>query len=216
MRGKPSNESLDEYISKDNRTTIFMLPMIADSLSFKSTNFIGFVQLFLKNSDRPKETGKLYLLTKFMKERKYSMYEDYLCKSEIYHDSYEPDKYHTMFVFNPPKRFEKEYNLFLQGKYSLFSEEYKKMILEYYKADNYGIKYIKEVLYKEEAAFVRREKKINKDYPYLTGDTYCKIPRENEIGFWVLEESLLPYETYREELKVKGFQPNIDAEEMNY
>lgn len=201
------NEKLDRL--EANRTHIYILPMIGWSLGRTYDGLINYKMLFLKNDDRVDEVDKVYMLVKFSGDRKYLLYEDELRKSDIYYDSYDPDKRHIMFVFDIPEKFKKEYDLFLKGKYSEFSEEYKQMIMNFHGIEK--TRSVKEVLYKEEKAYLREEKEINKDYPAFPGDTYLKISREQEIGKWVLDPYSIMKEIYTSDLKVPNEEPNVDS-----
>lgn len=183
-----------------NRTYTYLFPMIGLSSGMKRDEFLYLRGLFCKNDDFPELFNKLYMLLKFNKEREFVFYEDKLRTLDIYDFNYEPDKYHSIFVFNIPDEYKREYEKFIQSKYSEFSDNYKNSIIKFhgFKKNESGNRVIG-VLYKKEIAYKLQEEELNDGLPE---SSWVKIPRDQEIG--KLLEEVIEMETYSEDLKIKN------------
>lgn len=149
-------------IGDGNRSMTYMFPMIGDKLSqFYIPESSGprgnFRNCFIDDLDNNDVRDNILLLYKFSGTTQYLEFEELLKKHPLYKMMYEPDKFHTMYVFNLPKEHAKNYDLFIQGKYSQFSKEYKDKIQAFHglKADSN----IMDILYKREKAFLTAEER---------------------------------------------------------
>jgi hypothetical protein len=97
----------------------------------------------------------------------------------------EHNKY--LFSYEINKKWHKDYDTFINSKYSYFSEEYKTRIIEFHKLKSNSS--ITGILFKSEFAFENLEQKLG-----------CKIPRENEVGSLVIpEEETFKYEYIKQQ-----------------
>lgn len=193
-------------VETKTKSTTYLLPMLGRNKS----EFIGasfpqnqFVNCFFADKCFPELEGKILLLYRFSGNRDYVKFEENLQSYPTFSHMYEPDKFHTMYVFDVPEKFTNEYKLFKEGKYSLFSREYKHHIKNFFgfpDPDPTGGGHsnaIMQVLYREEARYQALEKELS-----------IKIPRSQEA-------SSIPdpdVESYCEEFKEISVirQPNED------
>lgn len=150
-------------IGDGNRSAVYILPMLGDKFnSFYVDNKMNpksnFMNCFIDDLHNTNIQNNILLLYKFSGTKEYSNFENVLMNNSYYKNMYEPDKYHTMYVFNIPEKFAVNYDLFIQGKYSHFTDEYKKHIQSFHdlKKDSN----IMNILYKREEAFKYAEEKF--------------------------------------------------------
>lgn len=118
-------------------TSLFLLPCFGRT--YKEYKELGFVNCFLSDKNRDKVNEKdihLYLL--FRPDPKQSIrlntiiekFEDEDKEHLVYLDDYDYDGGYTVLVFKFPERFRNDYELFIKGKYSKFSPDFKDTIPE--------------------------------------------------------------------------------------
>jgi len=172
-------------VDKKNKTTRFLLPMFGDSMgSFFETYFIN-AYLDVEDIDKKTDTLCLYLLYRFRATKEYLDFEEKLQNHEQYRGHYEPDKHHTIYLFEIPDEYIDEYRLFLKGKYSEFSNDYKYQIMKFFNFDAEGDTF--QILNRGD----RRRKKIEEDLG-------VKIPKEIELE----DKPSIVEETYTEDMKI--------------
>lgn len=122
------------------KTTQFMLPSI---LNANNALFLKYFQNAYLTDIEHKHNYERPIFVLFSikdyKEEDWKKVYFTLIKSKSYITEYDvgiqDNKYLLMIVFQVPKEFEKDYNNFRLGKYSLFSEEYKKKFPEFLEID---------------------------------------------------------------------------------
>ena len=112
-----------------NKTFTYILPMLKEYVTVKKENLIN---TYIGSQDRPDDDNHIFLLYKFSGDKQFLEYEDYLTTTKLYVDSYDPDKYHVMYIFRIPEEYQDVYNLFKEGKYSEFPQKYKIALFEYH------------------------------------------------------------------------------------
>lgn len=193
-----------------NRTYIYIFPMLGLANNIEKKDFKYFKGIFLKDEHRKNEENKLYLLLKFSGDRNYPKFEEKLRNLPDYIDSYDPDKYHTMFVFEVPSQYKKEFKLFCEGKYSQFSESYKKEIALFHNYTGRDGEAALNVLYKREQAYINMEEIINAGLPK---EHWTKIPRDQEIGRLLSE--IIDGETYHFSDRIKDLNNHRTFDDNN-
>jgi len=116
------------------KSTSFLLPMLGTS-TLKDAFFINqfYINTYIGDVFNPKYRDNLLLFYRFEPIKEYSRFEKVIEMLETYVDSYDNDKLHkTTYVFDIPERFQEDYNMFINGDYLLFSEEYKKQIISFW------------------------------------------------------------------------------------
>lgn len=117
-----------------NKSLTFLIPMMFESekeigLSYLRGVFIGDKEL---NNEELKH--KIYLMFEFNYiTTLYEKDNDYYRKMKGFLSEYYPDDYRTMFVYNVPKVFEKDYYLFTESRYSEVSVYLKNKIIKFWK-----------------------------------------------------------------------------------
>lgn len=111
------------------KASLFLLQGIG--LSIKAIKGEGFINAYIGNNDstKPHYSGCIYLL--FKPERKQEFDEMFIgseyMRTEYLIDEYDyPDGY-VVLVYRFPPQYERDMKLFLNGKYSQFSAEYKNL-----------------------------------------------------------------------------------------
>lgn len=116
-----------------------------------------------------------------------------------YESSYQPSESLIMYIFRIPDRFQKDYELFKQSKYSKISEESKKVIKSFFSLnptnDLYGI------LYRTEARRKHLEKYFSQ-CPDGTEVSYVSLPEDAEYSSILnLEKEIFSIDTLLKQLK---------------
>lgn len=152
----------------------YILPMLHwwDKTFLINSQFVG---CFIGDIDYPAFDNHILLLYKFSGNRTYLNFESDLRENEYFVDSYEPDRYHTMFVFDVPANYQVNFDLFKESKYSKLSEEYKQRVLDFY---DRSIS-LEAVLYKLESKYQEWEEELNRGLPR---SNWITIPRDMEAS----------------------------------
>jgi hypothetical protein len=176
-----------------NKSLNYVLPMLGINYKqFRDLTFpkSQFVNVFVGDDSIGLENCIL-LLYKYSSKEEFDKLDEELRQHPEFDHTYEPDKYHTMFVFNIPLKYIEDFGKFIDGKYSQFTEEYKKHILKFNESN-----LTEGVLYKRESEFKELEKKLG-----------ISIPRDQEA-------SSKPYrikEYYQESYKKQSaLKPNTN------
>lgn len=164
-----------------NKSKTYILPMLASSTFKYSTDiynsnlrgvFIG------DSSDQAKySVNKIILLYRFKGDKTFINFENKLINHSLFEHHYEPDKLHTLYVFNVPDEFKADYKLFTEWKISQFSKEYKQQIIDFHRLDSNSIIY--KVLHKDLKLKQELEHKIK-----------VRLPEDNELSSmptWFIE-----------------------------
>jgi len=87
--------------------------------------------------------------------------------------SYDPDHYTSLFLFNIPLKWYNDYLLFINGKYSEFSNEYKNLLLSFYRmgGNKDYVREIEIILNKSEERRIFLEEQLN-----------AKLPKNAEVA----------------------------------
>ncbi len=120
-----------------NDTSTFLLP--AFGVRIQNWFKFGFVNAYLSDINREKTNDKdihLYLLFKPNDKQKAELNKKIsdLSESDInktdYIEDYDYEEGYIVLVLKFPEKYRKDYNRFLKGKYSYFSEEYRNLFTE--------------------------------------------------------------------------------------
>lgn len=141
------------------KTNIFLLPALGGNRK------LLFYESLLVNSFLNYEDYKdhLILLYRFSSELEFLKFEQAVKKFRTFVASYDPDKYHVVFVLRIPPKYSKVLKLFKEGKYSKFPESYKQKILDFHDFDIEG--QTAQILYKSEERKALLEKELNVEIP---------------------------------------------------
>lgn len=154
------------------KTFTYLLPMLGNT----AAEFKNISAAFIGDDHKEKIKNKILLLTRMNKTWSEELHDWYI-NHENFDGFYSVNEEYNMYVFNLPEKWKANYFLFLQGKYSLFNEDYKLHILNFHLSardnftDNSDINKVKQVLYKDESLYLAMEQSLD-----------VKIPRTQEIG----------------------------------
>lgn len=166
---------------KENLSSKFILPLIGGKKIWK--DFTSVVNCYIKDEVKGKEyNNHLFLLTN-TKSMYFEKQKELFKSLHLYVDSYVYDSY-EMFVFNIPEDCENILELFKEGKYSYFPNEYKNYIIKFYtnKSSKTPIlkdeismsepsnfipfqQYIESIVYRSEKMYNIYDKILDMDFP---------------------------------------------------
>ena len=127
-----------------NKSYTYILPMLSTQFDVVKANLVN---TYIGSDEFTAYDNHIYLLYKYLGNPRFIEYEDYLEHTNLFEAKYDPDKQHVMFIFKVPKQYQAVYDLFKQGKYSEFPEDYKLLIFKFHRITDENHKVAK-VLYK--------------------------------------------------------------------
>lgn len=181
----------------DNKSYKYILPMLGDDIG----NFINLLGCFIGDFDYPEYNNHIFLLFKHVETQGYKDFEKRLTKHPMYKHWYKVKDDEYVYVFDVPREYQTDYDLFMRSKYSKLSETYKRQIIKFhhFQKYGYGAPTIK-ILYRDPQLYEDKEAEINKDLPERE---WTIIPRDQEIGEILhLEEEILNYKKHEASEKV--------------
>jgi len=119
-------KSILMFSSVPNKTTTFLLPLLGITKNQLKFDYY-FVNAFLN-----KELDHLYLLYRFTGTRIYKDFEQTMWTNPLCVKHVESDKYHVIYIFKIPERFEEDVEHFKNGHYSKFSKTLRQRIMKFY------------------------------------------------------------------------------------
>ncbi len=119
-------------MTKENISTIFLLPAVEIPETVKDKFYEqGFISTYLTCNKLSYPFEVIYILFnpgEFSID--YNYFERMLINNPNYIEVFDLGNNLVLYVYKIPDKFKEDYNLFLQGKYSKFSKEYKKLFPE--------------------------------------------------------------------------------------
>ena len=112
-----------------NKSFTYILPMLSPYILIRKDYLLN---SFIGDTEYPEYDNHIFLLHKFQGSKSFLLYEQELTSNNLFVKSYDPDKHNTMHVFKVPEKYQKEYDLFKQGKYSEVDYEYKVLIFKFH------------------------------------------------------------------------------------
>ena len=166
-----------------NKSYTYILPMLSTQFDVVRANLIN---TYIGSDEFTGYDNHIYLLYKYLGNPRFIEYEDYLEHANLFEAKYDPDKYHVMFIFKVPEKYQIVYDLFKQGKYSEFPEDYKLLIFKFHQIVDENHKVAK-VLYKHPDLKEELEDRLD-----------IILPKNSEVS----SVPDLDIEIYTEEMKV--------------
>lgn len=120
------------FSTKLTKASTWILPMLRltnetrTSMKFNSY----FVNCYIGTSDVG-YMEEICLVYRFSGDTEYKLFEDSLINHELFSRTVDLDHHHTMYIFNIPVEFKKDFYKFIEGRYSEFSQPYKNKILNF-------------------------------------------------------------------------------------
>ena len=153
-----------------NKSYTYILPMLSDYLIIRKDYLMN---SFIGDKEYPEYDNHIFLLHKFRGSKSFLLYEHELTSHNLFVDSYDPDKYTTMHVFKVPKKYQEQYDLFKEGKYSKLDYEYKVLIFKFHAITDPEHRVAK-VLFKHEDLKEEIEDRIGVEIP--KGNELSSVP----------------------------------------
>jgi len=166
-----------------NKSYTYLLPMLSTKIDVVKQNLVN---AYIGADDYSGYDNHIFLLYRYVGNPRFIEYEDYLENTISFVAKYDPDKFHVMFIFDVPEKYQEDYKRFRMGKYSKFSNEYKILIFKFHKIIDENHKVAK-VLYRHPDLRDEIEERL---------DTI--LPEESELS----SVPDLEIEMYTEEMKV--------------
>ena len=118
-------------IAKRTKSSTFIMPMLGGNRKLFFWNRL-FINCFIKADA---EDNCIALLYRWSSDPLFIKFEKALSKFRNFRKSYDPSPDYVMFIFDIPKKYEKDYQNFMFGKYSKFSKLYKINILDFHELE---------------------------------------------------------------------------------
>lgn len=115
-----------EVVAPKTKATSFILPMLGLANEYYGSCMVN---CYIGDVFKPELKDKIFLLFKFSNTRYFANLEAELQNMPEFHSSYSCGNEQEMFVFNVPKMYKKDYQLFKEGQYSKLSDVLKKETL---------------------------------------------------------------------------------------
>lgn len=157
-----------------NKSTTYILPMLdglqcsivmATKVNTKGIPYL--INCFVKDDGRPDLKNHIFLLYEKPIGQLFEQLDSHLKHCKHFLENYTVDEGYEMYAFRVPGKYQTEYDNFLLGKYSRFSDSYKQKIMSYHSLSEGGPVY--NVLYKAESKYLELEERYK-----------IKIPRSQE------------------------------------
>lgn len=165
-----------------NYSYTYMLPLLSELVYLNKEVQDCIINTYMFTS-KDSYIGKFYILCKYnYKDSNYSVIEDKLISNELFITSYDV-KNLVLYEFKFPKIYNFEQLKFVNGEYSHFKKDSKKLILKFW-TELYGhipsfvtgnLMKIKQILYKEDKLRLKLEKELNESIDKNTelGNKIC-------------------------------------------
>ncbi len=142
-----------------NKSFSYLLPLCGDT--FKDFEYC--IGCFVGSNLTPDLDRKIQLLWN-TDYKDYVYHDDWLVNHNLFFDKYSVCENYVMYIFELPRGYEHIYDLFIDGKYSKFDDEYKNHIIHFHK-EFYKTDTMKDVLYKAESMRKKWEEIIGQAIP---------------------------------------------------
>lgn len=115
-------------IAERNKSSLFILPMLGGNRAVFLYNK-QFINAFIGDDENK---DKIILLYRYSADPLYYKFEKFLENFRDFLKSYNPDPYHSVFIFKIPEIHEKNFEKFKNGQYSKMNDLYKLRILDFH------------------------------------------------------------------------------------
>ena len=150
--------------AKRTKSSMFLLPMLGGDRNLYFWNQL-FVNAFIATEE---DKDCIALLYRFSSNPLFSKFEKALTQFRSFRRKIEPNDGFVLFIFNVPTAQRRNYNKFINGKYSKFSRLFKVNLLEFHKYDVESL--IGQVIFKSEKRKLNLENKLG-----------CSLDPESEL-----------------------------------
>jgi hypothetical protein len=137
------------------KSSLFLLPMLGGTRRLFMYNKL-FVNAFIAAEQHEDCIALLY---RFSGDTIFLKFEQALKKFNSFRDTFDPSPYFVMFIFNVPDSYRNEYDLYIGGKYSKFSPEFKSRIMEFHGFNIHGE--MAQILFQDEKRRLRLQEELD-------------------------------------------------------
>jgi len=181
------------------QASTFIIPMLSksreknDPFGPNSPTFFqrpSFINCYIGDVNFPEFDNKILLHYSFDNDISYMVFERELELLPTFITDYDYDG-STVYVFDVPEKFKKDFEAFQEGKYSEFSYNYKTKMLDFWEF-NYPDNLIHSLLYKTDLikTYLTKELKVNATEIAAEGEFWYKPIYKKEIfNFMLIEET---------------------------
>lgn len=171
-------------IAELSKSSMFIMPFIGYSRRYFRWDS-DFVNCFVATEDNPNERA-IYLWYRYRPTLEMEAFEGKIKDNMEYRETIDVDKYHVLYKYSVPKRYLKDFNLILEGRYSYISSIAKERILDFHSSSR--DRPLGNILHRDPERRKKMEKDLDivippsadlHDPPYLEEETYknsFKIP----------------------------------------
>ena len=137
------------------KSSMFLLPMLGGTRRLFMYNKL-FVNAFIARA-----STKIVLLccTGSLVIQYFLKFEQALKQFNSFRDTFDPSPYFVIFVFNVPDYVQKQYDLYIDGKYSKFSPEFKSRIMDFHGFNIHGE--MAQILFQDEKRRLRLQEELD-------------------------------------------------------
>lgn len=161
-----------------NKSTTFIMPFLGyNKETFRFNN--EFIKCYIGTEEFGDYGNNIYLLYRYSADINFVKFEEnILIQNPLYEETYEVDKYQTLYKFKIEEKYKNDIDKIIKGKYSEISEDAKNKILKFNNAITNGD--LEQILYKrkERRLKLEEELKINIDE---NAELYSIFNIEDEI-----------------------------------
>ena len=129
--GPDNNTTYEMTMARRTKASLFVLPMLPGN---RKSYFYDKLLLncFIGTHEHKDVIALLY---RFSGKKEFVDFEDHLKGLDNFIECLEPSNKTTMYIFSVPEEYQKQFELFKQGKYSKFSNKFKLKVLRFH---NFG------------------------------------------------------------------------------
>ena len=195
---------------KKNLSYTYLLPLLSEQVNLKKKLLINILNTYVV-TNKNDNLGKLYILCKFdYSDKEFTELESLLISNDLFVKSYQINDT-ILYEYTFPKVYVYEQKKFINGKYSEFKLDSKKLILEYW-TELYGhipsfvsstLLRIRQILNKDEKLRVKMNKELNLNVsgvdPIKKGSELGnKIDKKDETFFFEEEKEKVKLENLKD------------------
>ena len=177
-----------------SKASKFLMPILGYDKNYFLWNK-QFVNCYIDVEDIKYKFGanSLYLLYRYSKSKAFTEFEEKIIKHNDFIKYFDIDKYHVLYVFNFPDFMDNHFNLFHNGRYSKFRDEFKNQIMDFHKVGRTSN--LELVFSKSEKKRTKMEKELLTTIP--KGSELYSKPKMQIETFWSkykISNPLAPFE----------------------
>ena len=137
------------------KSSLFLLPMLGGTRRLFMYDKL-FVNAFIAAEQH---NDCIVLLYRFSGDTIFLKFEQALKQFNNFKDAFDPSPYFVVFVFTVPSTYRRDYDLYIDGKYSKFSPEFKSRIMEFHGFNIHGE--MAQILFQDDKRRLRLQEELD-------------------------------------------------------